>query len=127
MSINKLILMLIAISILMAGPAYAKKKQRVYFLDKGITVLTFIGKKDSLRVTPVKLTSYESQQLHLFHKKSGPGVYAFHLEGFVYKNKHGFRKVSQQEGYFMVRKRHLRVSRFYEKRSMKYKTDRRDK
>ena len=107
---------------LSTGSSAYNKKERIYWIDEGITVLVFIGNPHSLKLTPVKMTTYKKQVIKLFHKRSGPGVYAFYLPGFVSKDVFGKRSIVSDDGFFMVKRRFIRSTEYKKKISMKYKT-----
>jgi len=117
----KHILIIIICFSLVTGSSAAYKKKKVYWIDKGITVLAFIGDPHSLKLTPVRFKTYEKQVIKLFHKKSGPGIYAFYLPGLKVRDMFGGKRIITN-GYFMVKKRFIRSTEYKKKVSMKHKT-----
>lgn len=116
---KKLIFIIVVICFL-SPSVHAKTK--FYWVDKGIIVLAFIGNPYSQNVIPIKLTSSKKQRIRLFHKKSGPGIYAFYLKGFSVKNSHGQIKTVTKKGFFLVKRSQTRLHEYRRKYSMKYKT-----
>ena len=108
--------------VLSTGSSAYNKKKKVYWIDKGVTVLAFIGNPHSLKLHPVRFTTYKKQVIKLFHKKSGPGIYAFYLPGFAAKDIFGGERIIPYDGYFMVKKRFIRSPEDKKKISMKHKT-----
>jgi len=86
-------------------PSYGATK--VYWIEGGREVLAFIemsrGSKEHM---PLKLKIFEKQQITLRHKKSGPGLWAFELEGLIVE-RNGVRTIIQDGGFFVVKKRWL--------------------
>jgi len=104
-------------------PAFSKqKKTKHYWVDAGVTVLVFIGDPHSLDLQMVRMTTAEKQQIKLFHKRSGPGLYAFYLPGLVYKDDFGNKQITTKDGWFIAKKRLVRVSCYKIKSSLKAKT-----
>jgi len=93
-----------------AGSAFAKKSNDIYWVKKNVTVLVFIGDPNSLKLKTVQYTTSIKQRINLFHKKSGPGVYAFYLPGLIIVEDGIIRKI-KENGYFLVRRRHLQKVR----------------
>jgi hypothetical protein len=93
----------------------------LYWVDKNVTVLAFLGKPYSLNLDAVKYTTHQRQLIRLFHKRSGRGIYAFHLKGLVI-TKFGKRVTVKNEGYFLVKKNQIRKGYYKTKTSMKYQT-----
>ena len=119
---KRFIILIICISLL-TTPAFSKqKKTKHYWVDAGVTVLVFIGDPHSLDLQMVRMTTAEKQQIKLFHKRSGPGLYAFYLPGLVYKDDFGNKQITTQEGWFIAKKRLVRVSYYKVKSSLKAKT-----
>lgn len=101
-------------------PSYGAQK-REYWIDGGREVLAFIGDPGSNQTLVVKLTLGEKQKVKLFHKKSGPGLYAFDIYGLVVKNNDDL-SVLHMHGFFIAKKSWVRSTEWKEKISMKYKT-----
>ena len=99
----------------------ASKERNVYWIDKGVPVLAFIGNPHSLKLKPVRFTTSEKQPINLFHKKSGPGIYAFYLPELAVQSTIGKRTLSM-DGYFLVKRRLVRTSQYKKKVSLKSKT-----
>ena len=118
--IKKTAIMIAILGILSSGVTMAKKQ--IYWIDEGITVLAFLGDIYSADVKPVKFTMYEKQKIRLFHKKSGPGIYAFHLPGTVVKGYEGKKVTVEDDGYFLVKATIVRKNQFKTKQSMKRET-----
>jgi hypothetical protein len=105
---KKIILILFAVMYLGIVKADAANKNLFYIIPKGTTVLAFIGDPHSLNVKPIRLTSYEDQNILIFHRKSGPGIWAFYLKGFSHLTSNGTKTIIPNDGYFMVSKRKIR-------------------
>ena len=118
----KYITIIIICLALVTGSSAYNKREKVYWIDKGITVLVFIGNPHSLKLTPVRMITYKKQVIKLFHKKSGPGIYAFYLPGFVSKDIFGRERIITYDGYFMVKRRFIRSTEYKKKISLKHKT-----
>lgn len=119
---KRLIILIICISLFNA-PAFSKQKKTTnYWVGPGVTVLVFIGDPHSLDLQMVRMTTAEKQQIKLFHKRSGPGLYAFYLPGLVYKDDFGNKQTITKDGWFIAKKRLVRASRFKVKKSLKAKT-----
>jgi hypothetical protein len=116
---KKLIFIIIVICFPLSS---ANAKTKLYWIDKGITVLAFIGNPYSQNIIPIKLTSSKKQKIRLFHKKSGPGIYAFYLKGLSIKNKHGQIKTVTKRGFFLVKRSQTRLHEYKRKYSMKNRT-----
>lgn len=80
---------------------------KTYWIDGGHEVLAFVemsrGSKEHM---PLKLKLFEKQQIALRHKKSGPGLWAFELEGLIIE-RNGLRTIIQDGGFIVVKKRWL--------------------
>lgn len=113
---------IIILFILLASTGFCAEDNDVYWIDKDVTVLAFVGHPHSLKVEPVKYTTFINQKVDLFHKKSGPGIYAFYLPGLVVKDSYGRPFKIRKEGYFLVKKRLLRKQRYEAKVSKKKET-----
>lgn len=100
------VLYLVAFGIVKANAG--QKKTLFYKLPKGTTVLAFVGEPHSLNVQAVKFTSYEDQAILLFHRKSGRGIWAFYLKGFVHHHPTMGRVEISHSGYFIISKRKIR-------------------
>jgi len=100
--------------------AHSDSAKKIYWIDEDITVLTFLGNPYSKNVTPIKVTTSKKQKIYLFHKKSGPGIYAFYLEGLSTKNQFGMTIVMDKKGFFLAKSKEVRLSRYKKKISMKY-------
>jgi hypothetical protein len=102
---KKPIIMLICLGILFIGTSsFAKTKY--YRIKKNTEVLVFLGVPGSNEVIPVKYTTARDQNIKLFHKRSGPGIYAFYLEDLLIKDG-STEKVAKGQGYFLAKKRQL--------------------
>jgi len=108
---------LFAILGILTGGAMAKKQ--VYWIDKDMTVLAFLGDIHGLALEPVRFTMHEKQKIRLFHKRSGPGIYAFHLPGTIITGYDGEKIKVKANGYFLVKVKDIRKSEFRKKSSMK--------
>ncbi len=118
----KYLLMAIIISITLSTVSSAKNKnETLYWIDGGITVLGFVGDPHSLKLIPIRFTTYEQQTIKLFHKKSGWGLYAFYLPDLVVRVSGG-KSIIMDDGYIIVKKRHIRSTAWKKKFSMKKKT-----
>jgi len=118
--IKRTAIMIAILGILSAGMSVAKKQ--TYWVDEGVTVLVFLGNIHSLDFKPVKFTMYEKQKIRLFHKKSGPGIYAFHLPGTTIKGHQGKKITVEEDGYFLAKVKDIRKHEFKNKSSLKRKT-----
>ena len=105
-----LIILLVGFIILITNPTDAKTKKLFYTLPKGVQVLAFIGdpNKSAAHLETIRLKSYENQRVILFHKKSGRGIWAFHLRGFIHNDPVRGRVEINSQGYFIVSKRKLK-------------------
>ena len=120
--LKRLVILIICISLL-TTPAFSKQnKIKHYWIDKGVPLLVFIGDPHSLDLQMVRMTTYEKQEIKLFHKKSGPGLYAFYLPGLVYKDDFGNKQTITKNGWFIAKKRLVRGTEYKIKQSMKKKT-----
>ena len=105
-----IIVILIVVSVTSSSAESSLKG--IYYISKNVKVLAFYGDPHSLNVTPLRLTSSERQKIRLFHKKSGPGIYAFYIEGFKYKTDDDY-EVVREKGYFLIsRRKVMRVSKY---------------
>lgn len=111
------IIVLLVSCLTLCGDASAK--DHYYWINKNVTVLVFIGNPHGLEFEYERYTTSQSQRIKLFHKRSGYGIYAFHLTGLMIKGEDG---PVEKEGYFLVKKRHIRKDRYKIKQSMKLKT-----
>ncbi len=119
-----IIIGIMLLTTLLTTPSCAEQppsKYSIFYMSKNVKVLAFIGHPSSLDVTPIRLESYANQKIHLIHKKSGPGVYAFSLLGFKYKTDKGY-EVMREQGYFLISKYKIRKSKYKLKTSLKHKT-----
>ena len=78
-----------------------------YWIDENVTVLAFLGDHYSLNLHPTKYTTHRRQLIKLFHKRSGGGMYAFHLKGLVI-TKSGKAITLRNKGYFLIKKNQIR-------------------
>lgn len=104
---KKIILILCIVLAFGVVKAYAGKSL-FYILPKGTPVLAFIGNPHSDELKPVRLTSFEDQTILLFHRKSGPGIWAFYLRGFSHLDPHKGKTIIAEQGYFIISKRKIR-------------------
>jgi hypothetical protein len=93
-----------------------------FWIDKDAKVLIFIGDPHRLNLKVAKSITYEKQRVKLFHKKSGPGIYAFDLAGLIVRNMFGDRATIKDKGYFLAKKRQVSKKQYGKKTSMKHKT-----
>lgn len=107
---KKIIMLACVLGLLASSGTAIAKKSNNYWIKKNVTVLVFIGEPNSLKLKTVKYTTSTKQRINLFHKRSGPGVYAFYLPGLIIVEDGITRKI-KQNGYFLVKKRHLQKSR----------------
>jgi hypothetical protein len=91
--------------LVMAGTAIA---QDFYRINKDVKVLAFVGKPSSLNTKAVQYTTAVKQYITLFHKRSGPNLYAFHLKGLIVKGKDGEPRTVKNDGFIVVKKRLLK-------------------
>ena len=99
-----LLTILIVLVVSTTGSLAESRPEGIYYISKNVKVLAFLGDPHSLNVTPLRLTSFEHQKIRLFHKKSGPGIYAFYIDGFRYKDGDDY-EVVREKGYFLVSRR----------------------
>jgi hypothetical protein len=118
---KKLIYLFTLLVLLTIGSTAIAADSGFYWIDKNVTVLAFLGNRYSLNLHPVKYTTYQRQLIRLFHKRSGGGIYAFHLRGLII-SKSSRRVTLKQEGYFLVKKSQIRKGYYKIKTSMKYQT-----
>lgn len=111
----------ILICIIISFPLFSNSSPKIYWVDKDLTLLAFVGKPTSSSVTPKKIVTYEKQQIKLFHKKSGRGIYAFYLKGLITRDYLGLKAI-EPEGFFLVKRKNVRLSRYKKKVSKKYET-----
>lgn len=97
-------------------------EEQYYWIDKWVTVLGFVGDPNSLNFTPVKFITYRKQRIKLFHKKSGPGLYAFYLPNLLIQNEYGLENSVWRNGFFVVKKSQVRLHKYANKISLKYKS-----
>jgi len=98
------------------------KGRETYWIGPNVTVLTFIGNPYSLDLKPIKLVTYKKQRITLFHKNSGPGIYAFLLPDLIVLGIDNKRTKVKTNGYFLVKKKQISKTYWLKKTSMKYKT-----
>ena len=118
---KKLICLFTLVVLLTIGSTAIAEDSGFYWIDKNVTVLAFLGNLNSLNLHPVKYTTYNRQLIRLFHKRSGGGMYAFHLKGLVI-TKFGKRITLRNKGYFLIKKNQIRKGYYKIKTSMKYQT-----
>jgi len=100
----------------------ASAESGYYWIDKDVKVLVFIGNPHSLNLQLEKSTTYERQLVKLFHKRSGPGIYAFDLAGLIVRNMFGNRATIKDRGYFLAKRRHVNKHQYKKKTSIKEQT-----
>lgn len=116
------IIMIITLVSLLSICGDANARGDYYWIDANRSVLVFIGDPYSLNLETAKYTTYKKQRIKLFHKKSGPGIYAFDLEGLIIQGMFGKRFTVKEKGYFLAKKRYVRKNKYKKKASMKHKT-----
>ncbi len=79
--------------------------QNYYWMDANQSVLVFIGNPYSLNLETAKYITYKKQRIKLFHKKSGPGIYAFDLAGLIVHGTFGKGTIIRDKGYFLAKKK----------------------
>ena len=115
------ILMSIIICLTLTPESNAGNKQKMYWVDANVSVLAFIGDPHTLDLIPVRMTTYEKQSIQFFHKDSGYGMRAFYLTNLIIKSEEGRRLVTDN-GYFLIKLRHVRISKYKMKTSLKRKS-----
>lgn len=111
--------------LVMCGVLDAKDKE-AFWIDKDVTVLVFAGDPYSARVQPIKLTTFERQQITLFHKDSGPGIYAFFVKGLIIYGKTGKRAKAKIDGYFLAKRSQVSESYRLEQKAKKHQIKKQD-
>lgn len=86
--------------------ANAEAADKYYTIKNDVKVLAFLGDPNSRRCKPIRYITGIEQKIKLLHNRSGPGVYAFYLEGLLVKDEEGFHVVEEQ-GYFLARKKYI--------------------
>jgi len=115
--------LLLLLTILITTPAFCKDSEpEYYWIDSDQRILAFVGKPHARVIKPVLFETATKQRILLFHKDSGPGVWAFYLKGLVVKDQDGFAKSVRKDGFFVVKKRLVRENRYSKKVSLKEKT-----
>ena len=112
------ILLIILSLTLPANSAQSKE----YWIDGNRELLVFVGDPVTTRTVVGKLTTFGTQRIKLMHKKSGYGLYAFHLKGLEVKNDRGQMIVVDTHGFFIAKKSWIRSSEYKIKTSLKHKT-----
>lgn len=87
---------------------WAHADDTYYRIQKDVRVLAFLGDPGSSRCTTTKYVTAIDQTVRLLHKKSGPGVYAFHLEGLMVKEG-SIMSVIKEQGYFLARTKYIKL------------------
>jgi hypothetical protein len=120
----KSILIGVAITLLILSMSVTSHgaKTTEYWIDAGREVLVFIGDPGTTETTTVKFKIGQKQIIRLMHKKSGYGLYAFHLRGLVIQDEYGEKKVIDSDGFFIAKKSWLRSTAWKKKTSLKHKT-----
>lgn len=103
---KKFFILVVCLSILSIG-APALASDTYYQIKKDIKVLAFIGDPNSRKCKPVRYTTAIDQKIKLLHKKSGPGVYAFYLEGLLVKGEDSMMSIINDQGYFLARTKYI--------------------
>jgi len=94
----------------------------IFYISKGVKVLAFVGgPPDSLSLKPIRVTSYEDQEIYLLHKDSGPGLYSFYLKGFKYESNDEYGSFDD-DGFFVVSRRKVSQTKYFPKSSLKKKS-----
>ena len=101
-----LFVMAIFFGAVFADWAYAR--DYYYVIKPNVKVLAFIGDPGSLDTIPESYVTAEEQVVLLMHKKSGPGLYAFHLQGLLVKSDSGVPYSVDSTGFIVVKRRHVR-------------------
>ena len=115
------LLMAIIICLTITTESQAGNKQKTYWIDANVSVLAFIGDPNTLDLIPVRMTTYEKQVIQFFHGDSGYGVRAFYLPNLIIHSEEG-RKVVTDNGYFLIKLRHVKTFEYKIKSSLKRKT-----
>ena len=102
-----LFVMAIFFGAIFADWAYAGDKY--YVIKPNVKVLAFIGDPGSLDTTPVSYVTAEKQVILLMHKRSGPGLYAFHLQGLLVKTDSGVPYSVDSTGFIVVKRKHVKL------------------
>ena len=97
-------------------------EQEYYWVDGGVKVLAFVGDPYGRVNEPVQYETAYTQRILLFHKDSGPGVYAFLLPGLVVKTETRWPIMIYKKGFFLLRKSLIRETEFHQKTSLKSET-----
>lgn len=98
------------------------KEKETFWIRSNTTVLCFLGKPTGLDLKTIKLTTYKKQEVVLFHKDSGPGIYAFFIKGLVVFDDNGKDTKVKTVGYFLAKRSQVTKDFWFKKESMKYKT-----
>jgi len=89
---------------IMADWAHAKGYTH-YVIEADVTVLAFVGPIGSLDTTPMKYVTAKRQVVKLLHKKSGPGIWAFHLYRVMVRDDQGNMTMLKEDGYFITKRK----------------------
>lgn len=88
---------------------WAHAADKVYIINPEVEVLGFLGDPGSLDVIPMKFVTAEKQLARLLHKRSGPGLYAFHIYGLVVKSGSGIPYAVASDGFFVIHRKHVKL------------------
>jgi len=105
---KKFLVLCITLVIVSLGITKVEAKTLFYVIPKGTMVLAFIGNPHSSILKPVRLVSYQDQVVLLFHRKSGRGIWAFYLRGFLHDDPVKGRMEITKQGYFVLSRRKVR-------------------
>ena len=106
--------MIIIFGAIWADWANAATKTKYYKISGDVTVLAFVGPIGNRVVDPVKYTTAYAQVITILHKKSGPGLWAFHLPGLVAIDGTGQSFTVESEGYFVAKRRQVKPFKYQE-------------
>lgn len=97
-----------------SGRFHRPREKYNYYIQPGITVLVYFDADpytrcpESLeRITIAK--EYGYQKVTLLHKHSGPGIYAFYVDGLIIENSENGVETVTRPGYFLAKKKYLKI------------------